>query len=72
MEMHRARKGVLISASSYSADDLRYLNLIESKWVVLIDGETLADLMIDNDVGVAVAEIYLVKRLDNDFFEEGD
>ena len=36
---------------------------------VLIDGETLADLMIDDDVGVTVAETYLLKRLGNDFFE---
>jgi len=38
--------------------------------VVLIDGETLADLMIDFDIGVSVSETYLVKKIDFDFFDE--
>jgi restriction system protein len=73
MEMYRARKGVLITASSFSSDAQEYVNRIESKKVVLIDGEMLAELMIDHDIGVAVAETYVVKRVDFDFFnEEGD
>jgi hypothetical protein len=40
---------------------------------VLIDGETLSDLMIDYNIGVSVAETYLVKKVDLDFFnEEGE
>lgn len=73
MEMYRARKGVLLTTSSFSADAEEYVNRIESKKVVLIDGETLADLMIDFDIGVSVSETYLVKKLDFDFFnEEGE
>ena len=55
MEMYRARKGVLLTTSSFSADAEDYVNRIESKKVVLIDGETLSDLMIDYNIGVSVA-----------------
>ena len=73
MEMYRARKGVLLTTSSFSADAEDYVNRIESKKVVLIDGETLSDLMIDYNIGVSVAETYLVKKVDLDFFnEEGE
>ncbi|MDB5318738.1 MAG: hypothetical protein JWN40_369 [Phycisphaerales bacterium] len=37
--------------------------------VRLIDGEELAELMIDYDVGVAAADTYVVKKVDTDFFE---
>jgi len=73
MEMYRARKGVLLTTSAFSSDAEDYVNRIESKKVVLIDGETLSELMIDYNIGVAVAETYLVKKVDLDFFnEEGD
>ena len=38
--------------------------------VVLIDGAMLAELMMDFDLGVSVKDIYTVKRLDTDYFEE--
>ena len=73
MEMYRARKGVLLTTSGFSSDALDYVNRIESKKVVLIDGETLSDLLIDYNIGVSVAETYLVKKVDLDFFnEEGE
>ncbi len=37
--------------------------------VVLIDGEQLADLMIDHGVGVADHKAYVVRKLDSDYFE---
>ena len=36
---------------------------------MLIDGEQLADFMIDFDGGVAVERTYALKRVDSDFFE---
>ncbi len=70
MELYRARKGVLITTSTFSADAQNYVNHVESKKIVLIDGPTLAELMIDFDVGVTVSDTYLIKKLDNDFFSE--
>ena len=42
MEMYRARKGVLLTTSSFSTDAEDYVNRIESRKLVLINGETLA------------------------------
>jgi len=41
-----------------------------SKSVILIDGNKLAKLMVDYDVGVATDKTYKIKRIDTDFFEE--
>lgn len=69
LEGHRARKGVLITTSQFSADAKDYVNRIEKK-IVLIDGEQLAQLMIDFNVGVTEVASYTVKRIDFDYFGE--
>jgi len=43
---------------------------IEKK-IVLIDGEELAQLMIDHGIGVAEVANYAVKKVDADYFSEG-
>lgn len=68
LEGHRARKGVIITTSSFSQDARDYVQRIEKK-IVLIDGRHLAELMIENNVGVSVARTYALKRIDSDFFE---
>jgi restriction system protein len=40
------------------------------KKIVLIDGEQLAQLMIDHGIGVAEVASYAVKKADLDYFEE--
>ena len=69
LQGQRAKKGVFITTSSYTADAADYATRIDTK-VVLIDGKRLAGLMIDFDVGVAPAATYVVKRIDSDYFEE--
>jgi len=69
LEGQRARKGVLITASQFSQDARDYINRIEKK-IVLIDGEQLAQLMIDHGIGVAEVATYIVKRTDLDYFGE--
>ncbi|HXV96860.1 MAG TPA: restriction endonuclease, partial [Anaerolineae bacterium] len=69
LEGHRARKGVLITTSQFSLDARDYVNRIEKK-IVLIDGEQLAQLMIDFNVGVTEVASYTVKRVDFDYFGE--
>jgi restriction system protein len=43
--------------------------MIDSK-IILIDGEELADLMIDYSVGVSIAILYEIKKIDSDYFSE--
>jgi len=69
LQGQRARKGVFITTSSYTADAIDYASRIDTK-VVLIDGKALSALMIDFDVGVSVSASYVVKRVDSDYFEE--
>jgi restriction system protein len=69
LEMKRARKGVFITTSRFSRDALEYISMIEKK-VVLIDGEKLAALMVEHNLGVATKETYFVKSIDTDFFED--
>ena len=60
---------MFITTSNYTAEATDYASRIDTK-VVLMDGQQLAGLMIDFDVGVATAATYLVKRVDSDYFEE--
>lgn len=59
-----------LSFSDHKLVDAReYVSNIDSK-IVLIDGEQLAQLMIDHDVGVSRASVYEIKRVDSDYFAE--
>ena len=65
----RASKGVFITTSWFTQEAKDYATSSQYK-VVLIDGERLADLMIEHDLGVSIAATYLLKRIDSDFFSE--
>jgi restriction system protein len=65
-----ARKGVFITTSSgFSKEAVGYASRLQGK-VVLVDGEPLANLMVDYGVGVSLERPYEVKRLDSDYFDE--
>lgn len=64
-----AKKGIFITTSSFTKEALSYIPRNETK-IVLIDGQQLAQLMIDYNLGVAPQRIYEIKRLDSDYFEE--
>lgn len=69
LQGQRARKGVFITTSWYTAEAIDYASRIDTK-VVLLDGKALSALMIDFDIGVAASASYVVKRIDSDYFEE--
>lgn len=69
LQGQRARKGIFITTSSFTSDATNYASMIENK-VVLIDGERLAKLMIDNNVGVSTITAYEIKKVDSDYFVE--
>lgn len=69
LDMHRARKGVFITTSSFSKDARDFVTRIEKR-IVLIDGRELAALMIEHNVGVSTRELYAVKAIDSDYFWE--
>jgi restriction system protein len=68
----RASKGIMLTASSFSADARAYVAGVSPR-VILVDGESLAELMIDHNVGVSeTRESYAVKRVDSDYFGEDE
>lgn len=65
----RAKKGVFITTSSFSKEAITYAAQMDAK-IVLIDGDNLAQYMIDYNLGVSIQNIYEIKKLDSDYFEE--
>jgi len=70
LEGHRARNGIFITTAHFTREAMEYVSKVSSK-IVLIDGETLAQLMVDHGVGVTPIATYQVKRIDTDYFLEG-
>lgn len=70
LQAQRANKGIFITTSRFTDEARSYVSQIGSK-IVLIDGEQLTSLMIENDVGVSIVSLYPVKKIDSDYFDEG-
>lgn len=69
LQGQRARKGVFLTTSTFSQAARDYVSHLDTK-IVLIDGKTLAQLMIDYDIGVTTVSTYALKRIDLDYYEE--
>ena len=67
LQGQRAHKGVFITTSDFTKEAQEYVKHINNK-VVLINGFSLARLMIENNVGVSIAATYAVKKIDSDYF----
>ena len=65
----RARKGVFITTGKFSEEALDYVKSIDPK-VILIDGKSLANYMIDFNLGTSKNVTYEIKRIDSDYFTE--
>lgn len=68
LQGQRANKGVFITTSNFTREAAEYSNIINSK-IILIDGERLAGLMVDHNVGVSLLGVYELKKIDSDYFE---
>ena len=69
LQGRRARKGIFITTSTFSKEAKEFVRNIESN-IILIDGDQLADLMIEHDIGVSSVSEFKVKRIDLDYFIE--
>lgn len=70
LQGQQAQKGLFITTAKFSSGAIKYSeNLLGAK-VVLVDGETLTKLMIKHDLGVSVEQVYTVRKLDRDYFED--
>jgi len=64
-----ASKGVFVTTSTFSAQARDFVQRLSQR-VVLLDGESLAALMIEHGIGVRTSRTVEFRRLDEDFFEE--
>ncbi|NVM98521.1 restriction endonuclease [Arthrobacter sp. SDTb3-6] len=69
LDQHRATKGIFITTSSFTSDALLVPKEVVHKTLLLIDGQRLAELMVQYGVGVQAEQTITVKKLDLDFFE---
>lgn len=66
---HGANRGVFVTTSRFTQDAKRAVELPHLR-LVLIDGEELARLAVEHNVGVSVKRRIELKRLDTDFFDD--
>lgn len=69
LQGQRARKGIFITTARFTKGAVDYTKVIDTK-IVLIDGDELVDLMMENNLGVSVLSTYEVKKIDIDYFIE--
>jgi len=65
----KAKKGIFITASDFTKDAISYASNLEDP-VILINGDQLANLMIDHNVGVSISKTIEIKTIDSDYFAE--
>jgi restriction system protein len=65
-----ASKGVFLTSGDIASTAQDYVDAIGQRGqkVVLIDGDRLAELMIEHGVGVSAVKTYSLKRVDSDYF----
>jgi restriction system protein len=64
-----ATKGVFVTTSDFSRDAKDFLNKVQHR-IVLINGERLARLMIQHEVGVRARKTYVLRSVDEDYFSD--
>ena len=65
----RAKKGIFITTSYYSNEAREFVKNLDSK-IILIDGDSLSEYMIESNTGVSVESKYELKKIVSDYFSE--
>lgn len=66
----KATKGIFITTSKFSKGAVNFVETVSNQKIILIDGEQLSMLMFQYNIGVQTENVYVTKRIDNDYFEE--
>ena len=69
LNMHRVEKGLFVTSSSFSKGAEEAAKKLTQN-IVLIDGNELARLMIEHNVGVRVKSVHKLKAVDEYFFDD--
>lgn len=65
----KSKQGVFITTRRFTNEAIAYASSLSDVRIVVVDGRRLAQLMIDNGVGVAENR-YIIRRLDRDSFDQ--
>lgn len=65
----QASKGIFITTSGFADTAIKYATTVIQK-VILIDGQRLADLMIEQNIGLSITQTISLKRIDSEYFDE--
>ena len=65
-----ASKGIFITTAQFTKEAIAFASKQLHSKIVLVDGNQLAKLMIEYDLGVSTIATYKVKQIDSDFFSE--
>jgi len=68
MDGEGAAKGVILTTASFTQEARKFLSK-STKTIRLVDGFELARLMVEFEVGVTIAQVVKVPRVDEDYFE---
>jgi len=66
----QASRGIFITTSDFTADARAYARSAIGSRVVLVDGQTLARLMVERNLGVRVEQTFELKAIDEDYYED--
>jgi restriction system protein len=64
-----ADRGIFITTSRFSPEAYAYADRVAAR-VILLDGTALSGLMVRHNIGVQDREVYVIKRIDEDYFDE--
>ena len=65
-----ATKGIFITTAQFSKEAKAFADKQLHSKIILVDGQELAELMIEYNLGVSTNRVYEVKRIDTDYFNE--
>ena len=68
LDLHKANKGIFFTTSYFSSSAVETAEGM-GKRIVLIDGEKLAQLMLENGVGCSSKKAISIMRIDEDYFD---
>ncbi len=68
LDRHKASKGLFVTTSTFSPSAKETAEFL-SKRIVLVDGDQLASLMVQQNIGCRIEDTLHIKRVDEEFFE---
>lgn len=67
-DMKHIQKGVFITTSKFTKDAWEYPDNQQPKHIKLIDGDTLADLILKYEVGLIPVQTFSLYKIDSDYY----